>query len=185
MSLVLIISRRQKPTFQGGYLLDGGVHFVAVLRTLLAALGRNIEAVSAYTTSIQKTLPPADTVHAIIKTDDGRVGSYISSVGIESKLGMDFEIVTDKGSVRYSPFQMQISTKLKNQEGKWEEQSQTAPLMWGVKEEVAAFAEGISTGRLDPRLSTSEALEDLRTVEAMLISGDAQGLPVNITKDTT
>lgn len=178
-----MIFRRQKPKFQGGYLLDGGVHFVAVLRTLLAALDRNIEAVSAYTTSIQKTLPPVDTVHAILKTDNGRVGSYISSVGIESKLEMNFEIVTDKGSVRYSPFQMQIITKLKNQEGKWEEQSQTAPLTWGVKEEVAAFAEGISTGRLDSKLSISEALEDLRVVEAMLTSGDAQGLPTIISKD--
>lgn len=180
---MLIISRRQKPTFQGGYLLDGGVHFVAVLRTLLAALDQKIEAVSAYTTSIQKTLPPVDTIHAILKTDHGRVGSYISSVGIESKLAMEFEIVTDKGSVRYSPFQMQIATKLKNQEGKWEEQSQTAPLMWGVKEEVAAFAEGILTGRLDSKLSISEALEDLRIVEAMLTSGDAQGLPITISKD--
>lgn len=164
-------------------MLDGGVHFVAVLRTLLASLGRNIETVSAYTTSLQETLPPVDTVHAIIKTDNARVGTFISSVGIKSKLGMDFEIVTDKGSVRYSPFQMQIATKLKNQEGKWEEQSQTAPLTWGVKEDVAAFAEGISTGRLDSRLSASEALEDLKIVEGMLASGDSHGLPINVTKD--
>lgn len=150
---------------------------------MLAPLGRNIKAVSAYTTSLQENLPPVDTIHAILRTDNGRGGSYISSVGIEAKLAMEFEIVTDKGSVTYRPFQMQIVTKLKNQEGKWEEQSEPAPLMWGVKEEVAAFAEGISTGKLDSRLSTSEALDDLRIVEALLSSGDAQGLQVDIARD--
>lgn len=179
-----MISRRQKPTFQGGYLLDGGVHFVAVLRTLLAALGRKIESTSAYTMSLQENLPPADTIHAILRTDNGRSGSYISSVGTEAKLGMEFEIVTDKGVVTYRPFEMQILTKLKNPPDKWENQTEPAPLMWGVKEEVAAFADSIATGRLDWRLSTSEALEDLRVMEAMLMSAETGGRPVNISRDT-
>ncbi|GLI76570.1 hypothetical protein PoHVEF18_004843 [Penicillium ochrochloron] len=178
---------RQKPTFQGGYLLDGGVHFVAVLRIFLAALGRTIDSTSAYTMSLQKNLPPVDTVHAILRTDNGRSGSYISSVGIEAKLAMEFEIVTDKGSVTYRPFQMQIVTKLKDQQeqGKWEEKTEPAPLMWGVKEEVAAFAESISSGKLDSRLSISEALQDLRILEAMLKSAEAEGQPVSIAKANT
>ncbi|KAE8416206.1 hypothetical protein BDV36DRAFT_310248 [Aspergillus pseudocaelatus] len=175
---------RQKPTFQGGYLLDGGVHFVAVLRTLLAALGQRVEVVSAYTTSLQEDLPPLDTVHAILRTNQGRSGTYTSSVGIKAKRVMEFEIVTDKGYVIYRPFQMEILIK-QNQGSRWEEVSEPAPLMWGVKEEVAAFAASISTGRLDSKLSTTEALEDLMVVEAMLRSGDAQALPVGVTKDTT
>ncbi|QMW33801.1 hypothetical protein G4B84_009267, partial [Aspergillus flavus NRRL3357] len=171
---------RQKPTFQGGYLLDGGVHFAAVLRTLLAALGQRVDVVSAYTTSLQEDLPPLDTVHAILRTNKGRSGTYTSSVGIQAKRGMEFEIVTDKGYVTYRPFQMEILVK-QDQGGNWEERSEPAPLMWGVKEEIAAFATSISTGRLDSRLSTTEALEDLKIVEAMLRSGDAQALPVDIT----
>ncbi|KAL3455861.1 hypothetical protein BJX64DRAFT_297162 [Aspergillus heterothallicus] len=175
---------RQKPTFQGGYLLDGGVHFIAVLRTLLAALDEKVQGVSAHTTLLQAHLPPVDTIHAILRTASGRSGTYISSVGIESKRGMEFEIVTDNGSVTYRPFQMEIVTKWRAKGGdKFEEASEAAPLMWGVKEEVAAFAEGISTKNLDRKLSTVEALEDLRIVEAMLRSGDAQGLPVEIPKD--
>ncbi|CEJ57514.1 hypothetical protein PMG11_06205 [Penicillium brasilianum] len=177
---------RQNPTFQGGYLLDGGVHFVAVLRILLAAIGRTIDSASAYTMSLQKDLPPVDTIHAILRTDNGRSGSYISSVGIEAKLGMEFEIVTDKGSITYLPFQKQILTKLKDQQekGKWEDKTEPAPLMWGVKEEVAAFAESISAGRLDSKLSSSEALEDLRVVEAMLKSAEAEGQPIYLARDT-
>ncbi|KAL2811609.1 hypothetical protein BJX63DRAFT_444028 [Aspergillus granulosus] len=173
---------RQKPIFQGGYLLDGGVHFAAVLRTLLGALGRKVNRVSAYTTSFQAHLPPVDTVHAVLRTDNGRSGTYVSSVGIQAKRVMEFEIVTDKGSVTYRPFQMEIVVK-REQGGEWEEQSLPAPLMWGVKEEVAAFAEGISTGKLDSKLSTLDALEDLRIVEAMLRSGGAQGLPVDIAEN--
>ncbi|KAB8203057.1 hypothetical protein BDV34DRAFT_200015 [Aspergillus parasiticus] len=174
---------RQKPTFQGGYLLDGGVHFAAVLRTLLAALGQRVDVVSAYTTSLQKDLPPLDTVHAVLRTNKGRSGTYTSSVGIQAKRGMEFEIVTDKGYVIYRPFQMEILVK-QDQGGRWEERSEPAPLMWGVKEEIAAFAASIATGRLDSRLSTTEALEDLKIVEAMLRSGDTQALPVDVTKGT-
>ncbi|GKZ35545.1 hypothetical protein AbraIFM66950_006208 [Aspergillus brasiliensis] len=176
-------SRRQKPTFQGGYMLDNGVHFVAVLRILLAALGRKVTAVTAHTTSLREDLPPVDTVHAILRTDNGRSGTYISSVGIEAKRAMEFEIVTDRGSITYRPFQMEILSK-QCRGGEWEETSEPAPLIWGVKEEVAAFAEGISTGNLDPRLSCSEALEDLKILEAMLSSGDAQGMPVDTSKNT-
>lgn len=53
-----------------------------------------------------------------------------------------------------------------------------------MKEEVAAFTESVSTGRLDSRLSSSEVLEDLRIVEAMLKSAEAEGRPVNIARDT-
>lgn len=154
---------------------------MAVLRKLLAALDQNIKAVSAYTMSLQKDLPPIDTVHAILRTENGRNGSYISSVGVDGKLAMEFEIVTDKGCVTYRPFQMQIKTRFKGQDGEWEEKTLPAPLMWGVKEEIAAFAEAISEDKiLDSRLSTSEALEDLRILEAMLQSGEDQGRPVYI-----
>jgi predicted dehydrogenase len=78
-------------------------------------------------------------------------------------------------------------TKLKDQQkqGKWEEKTEPAPLMWGVKEEVAAFAESISSGKLDSRLSISEALQDLRILEAMLKSAEAEGQPVSIAKVNT
>jgi predicted dehydrogenase len=136
--------------------------------------------------SLQKNLPPVDTIHAILRTDNGRSGSYISSVGIEAKLGMEFEIVTDKGSIKYLPFQKQILTKLKDQQekGKWQDKTEPAPLMWGVKEEVAAFAESIFAGRMDSKLSSSEALEDLKVVEAMLKSAEAEGQPIYLARDT-
>lgn len=104
---------------------------MAVLRTLLGAVGRKINVVSAHTTSLQPDVPPVDTLHALLRTENGRSGSFISSVGIESKLAMEFEIITGKGSIIYRPFQKQLVTKSKA--GNWEEQLEEAPLSWGVR----------------------------------------------------
>jgi predicted dehydrogenase len=113
---------------------------------LLAAVGQKISRVSAHTTSLQAHLPPVDTVHAVLGTDQGRSGTYVSSVGIKAKRAMEFEVVTNKGSVIYRPFQMEIAIKQDEGGSEWVERSERAPLMWGVKEEVAAFADGRDIG---------------------------------------
>ena len=50
----------------------------------------------------------------------------------------------------------------------------------GVKQEVQAWAEGIQSGEIDPRLSAAEALKDLELLEAMLRSGEQNGTPIDI-----
>jgi hypothetical protein len=45
----------------------------------------------------------------------------------------------------------------------------------GVKQEVAAWAESLVTGKLNPRQSHEEALADLEIPEKMLKSGEGHG----------
>lgn len=74
---------RKTPHYQGGFLLDGGVHYVAATRRLLGS--DKPVAISAYTTLLQKHLPPVDTVNAIWKTESGASGTFSVSFGTTFK----------------------------------------------------------------------------------------------------
>lgn len=174
-------TRRQTPTFQGGYLLDGGVHFTAVLRHLLAPLRTSVTSVSAQTSLLQEALAPADTIAAILKTSNGSIGSFSICLGSAFKRGMAFEIVTDKGKVRVDMMKNVVRTT-KASDGTLETALTETEMSWGVNEEVAAFAESISTGVLDSRLAASEALADLTLLEAMLVSAGRNGSPVAVSE---
>jgi hypothetical protein len=68
---------RKKPEYQGGFLLDGGVHFIAGTRVLLGP-SNPIVRLSAFTKLTRDYLPPVDTVNAIMKTETGITGSLAS-----------------------------------------------------------------------------------------------------------
>jgi len=55
---------RAKPEHQGGFLLDGGVHYAALLRTILPQRATSLAAFSSLNRSY---LPPSDTIHAIVQ----------------------------------------------------------------------------------------------------------------------
>ncbi|KAL7009267.1 hypothetical protein EMMF5_000897 [Cystobasidiomycetes sp. EMM_F5] len=75
---------RKNPEYQGGFLLDGGVHFVAGIRYLLSALGVQMASVSAFNCLIRDDLAPFDTLQGVIKTDNERVGgTFIISMAHE------------------------------------------------------------------------------------------------------
>ena len=158
--------------------MDGGVHFTAILRCLLAAVGQKVEAVSAFTSLVQETLRPADTLHAVLQTGAGHSGTFSMSCGTEFKAGIEVEIVTDRGSVLLRPREVTVTTK--NAAGELSETKETLDMTFGVKEEMVAFAAGVKQGKLDPRMTADEALEDLKLLEAMLKSGQAGGQVVNI-----
>ncbi|TPX16464.1 uncharacterized protein E0L32_003758 [Thyridium curvatum] len=72
---------RNQPTHQGGFLLDGGVHYMAGLRDLLASQPRNeIARVSAFTIQLQEHLPPVDATNVVIRTKSDITGSFQISV---------------------------------------------------------------------------------------------------------
>lgn len=63
---------RQNPAHPGGYLSDGGVHHAAVLRLL----GGEIETVVAHIAALRADLPPADTLSASLRFENGALGAY-------------------------------------------------------------------------------------------------------------
>ncbi|GAA5860327.1 hypothetical protein JCM3774_000381 [Rhodotorula dairenensis] len=71
---------RKVPDYQGGFLLDGGVHFAAALRHILPS---PLASLSASVRQVQPYLPPIDTLQALATCEDGTVGTVTVSFGIE------------------------------------------------------------------------------------------------------
>jgi glucose-fructose oxidoreductase len=155
---------RKVPEYQGGFLLDGGVHMVAGLRLILGSTD-HLTVVSAQTQQLQDYLPPVDTVDAVVQTKNGATGVISLSWGSDFN-DNTFEFACEKGVVK-----MQFDTVTVNGvehdiefDGK------------GVVPEVAEFAKSIVNGLpVAKRQSPEEALADLEVLEQMLQSGKTQG----------
>ncbi|KAK5938511.1 hypothetical protein PMZ80_009482 [Knufia obscura] len=159
---------RKVPTHQGGFLLDGGVHFTASLRVLL---GNNepIASISAHTAQLQKHLPPVDTIEATAKTKNGAVGSISISFGTTAG-GSEYHVGSKDGFVSVSNKVVTSGGK----EGKIEEEGS------GVTPEVRAWGEGLASKKPNPLQSPREALADLEIIEACLRSGEQGGAPIEL-----
>ncbi|EJD41563.1 NAD(P)-binding protein [Auricularia subglabra TFB-10046 SS5] len=64
---------RTVPEYQGGFLLDGGVHSAAALRTVLPDA---LVSLSGHATLTKKYLAPQDTINAVVRTAGGAVGIF-------------------------------------------------------------------------------------------------------------
>ncbi|KAL2051996.1 hypothetical protein ABVK25_007688 [Lepraria finkii] len=164
---------RQTPKYQGGFLLDGGIHFVSGLRYLLAAAGQFIIQVTAFTSLLQPHLAPLDTINAIVKVENENSGQFCLSFGAEFKTDFEIQVVTDRGAVTVLPTEVAVLTKDAGGE-RTERRGRVRPGS-AVKVEVAAFAESIRTGKSDPRGTPEQALADLQVLQAMLESGEEAG----------
>jgi predicted dehydrogenase len=163
---------RKIPLYQGGFLLDGGVHFVAGLRFLLAAAGQDIKQLACFSGLLDERLIPVDTVHAVALTKDGKTGTIGISFGTEFKSGLEVEIVTTNGAVVWTPTEVKsVAKKADGSEGKVEE-TKEFPYNSGVTAEVAAFAKAIAAGKVDVAQTPSEALKDLEVLQRLLESGE-------------
>ncbi|KAF4960431.1 hypothetical protein FSARC_10491 [Fusarium sarcochroum] len=165
---------RKTPEFQGGFLLDSGIHFVASLRLLLNAIGQEVKQVVAFSSLLEEHLPPVDTVHAIVSTNRSRNGTICISFGVEHKSGLEIEIVTTNGAVVWTPVSVKSTTKL-NSDGSIDE---TKEFVYNnaVRNEFEAFGEAILTGSPDLRQAPLEALRDLALLQALLESAEGNGL---------
>jgi len=159
------------PEYQGGFLLDGGVHFVAALRMLLAGAGHEIRKVVAFSGLLEEHLPPVDTVSAVAVTDGGKSGTIHISFGTEFKSGFEIEVVTTEGAVVWTPTKVK-TVKRGKEEGKEEVVEKEFVSTTGVKEEAVAFGEAVERGELDDKQSPGEALKDLEILQRFLESGE-------------
>ncbi|KAK3492770.1 uncharacterized protein B0T23DRAFT_317220 [Neurospora hispaniola] len=160
---------RKVPSYQGGFLLDGGVHFIAGLRLLLSELNQEITHVAGFSALLEERLLPVDTVHAVALTNDGKSGTISISFGTQFKTGLEVEVVTTQGSVYWNPTQIKTKTK----EGEKTEEFEKST---GVKEEMAAFAKAIENGQTEKEQTPEEALKDLEVVQRLLESGEGKGI---------
>lgn len=153
---------RKEPAYQGGFLLDGGVHVAAGLRFLLDK--DEVVQVRAFTQQLQAHLPPVDTLDAILRTKRGATGTLSMSFG-NVLVGNECTVICKMGSVSVGRGKVIVR---KGIQGEGEEQTMDFPDEGsGVKQEMAAWATSISMGKPDPRLDAREALVDLQLVYAL------------------
>ncbi|KAL1901024.1 hypothetical protein Sste5346_002089 [Sporothrix stenoceras] len=189
-------SWRKNPTHPGGFLLDGGIHYIAALRSLLAATKGGAEKtkitkVTGTMTQLLEILPPADTIRNVAFTESGVSGIVTMSFGTEFGPPLDIAVTTTEGMVTWRMKSVTVATR--NTENLFQPHTETldcseanpafpADEHTGVKAEFAAFAKSIAAGTntVDPRQSPTEALADLVLLEAMFETGAAGGEPKTI-----
>ncbi|KAI1177694.1 hypothetical protein F4777DRAFT_189173 [Nemania sp. FL0916] len=161
---------RTTPKHQGGFLLDGGVHYTAGLRRLLGKENA-VASVMGLTTLISSHLPPKDTINAVLQTQSGVLGSWIHSQGITLS-AFDFHVACENGYVEAGPDKV-VTVRGVGADAKSE--TKTFEKTTGVKAEVQAWAEALVSGQPNPNQVPEEALADLELLEKMLTSGDQDG----------
>lgn len=159
---------RAKPGYQGGFLLDGGVHHAAASRLFLQGEHNAAATVQAFTDLVQPHLPPIDTVNAIIKTRSGASGSFQHSAGTHLR-AFEWEIGYEKGTLKAAGETVTVTPA--EGEPVVKEFTRTT----GVAEEVVAWAAAIAEGKPNSLQSAEEALADLEFLEKMFKSGEEGG----------
>ncbi|KAF7588599.1 hypothetical protein BBP40_005484 [Aspergillus hancockii] len=155
---------RRKPEYQGGFVLDGGVHVVAALRLILGQ-GDGLDTVNAHTTLQKEHLAPVDTVDALVKTRSGATGVISVSYGSEFNDSV-FEFTCTEGVVTLDFDRLTVNGKGSDVpfEGR------------GVNKELTEFAESIVTqAGVATRLRPEEALADLEVMEEIFRSSEKDG----------
>ena len=152
---------RRSGTFQGGYLLDAGVHRAAALRLILGEVAE----VVVLEEQLQPDLPPVDTICTALRFECGAVGSYSMTVAVQPPWDRLLSIVGQKGSLQVERWEVLISQG---------EEARALPLadhadLPAIEAELTAFAVAIRQGTTY-RNTPQEALQDVALVEAMLQS---------------
>lgn len=164
---------RKVPEYQGGFLLDGGVHFIAALRLMLAGGGGKMKKISAFSAQLQEHLPPVDTINSTIRLNNGSSGTFTISFGTTER-GSEYLVACEQGTVHVSRGKVTVKKNEKDESKDFPDEGN------GVKQEVKAWAESLEQGKSDEMQSPEEALGDLRVLEACLRSGEQDGKPIDV-----
>jgi predicted dehydrogenase len=162
-------SWRKEPSYQGGFLLDGGVHFAAAIRLMLSGGGQKIKSLSAFTTQLQAHLPPVDTLNSIMQLTSSASGTFSVSFGTTDK-GSEYLVACENGSVHVSMGKVVV-----RKGGDVVEEKEFKDEGAGVKQEVKAWAQSLGSGEWRKEQSGDEALGDLEIIESALKSGEDGG----------
>lgn len=164
---------RKNPTHQGGYLLDGGVHYMAGLRQLLESQpGNHIVRLSAFTNQLRDYLPPADTIDAVLKTKSGITGIFQLSVGTSFRED-SWAVSCEGGWITVEDSEVticrdgQVTKKIVQNE------------RTGVPPEIRAWGEALAAGKVLKEQEPETALADLELIELMMRSGEKGGTPMD------
>jgi predicted dehydrogenase len=156
---------RRAGDFPGGFLLDVGVHHVAVLRWLIG----EVASVSATVSQLRADLPPADTISATLQFENGVVGTYLATYALTAPWPPALHIGGESGSVRVHRQGLELTAS---------GQTRSLPVTphRGMAAQLADFAAAIRQGKRH-RNPPEQAWQDVAVIEAMLRSAEA-GYPM-------
>ncbi len=148
---------RRDNSFPGGFILDGGVHNIAAIRTIMG----EIESVSAFMTQIRPDLPPADTLAATLRFVSGAVGTFSMTFVQGTEWDSSLYVIGDRGALRLHADTLEVMSNGSVRSQPFSDE--TVPL------ELADFADAIRTGR-SVRSTPLQAVLDVAVIEALFES---------------
>jgi predicted dehydrogenase len=180
---------RTIPDYQGGFLLDGGVHSVAVLRVILPSAMTHL---SGFASLNKEWLAPHDTINTIIKNADGSHGifelSFAAPSPSRSDAGRGIVITGTDGwlevqqtlardlinNIEKPIFRVTIKSATRDANGVLgpEKEEVIDEPIRGVELEQASFFAALD-GKDDGLGSPLGTLKDVAIIEAALTSGGA------------
>lgn len=106
-----------------------------------------------------------------MRISNDKNGTFSLSFGAEHESAWEMQVVTDRGTVTVTPTEVSLRRK-----GEKAQNAFFKPKYGhAVEREVESFAKAVSYGKMDPRASAEEALEDLKVMQALLESGKDDG----------
>jgi predicted dehydrogenase len=148
---------RRDNSFPGGFILDGGVHNIAAMRTVMG----EIASVSAFVTQVRDDLPPADTFCAVFQFANGAVGCWTHNFVTSSPwLNSSMQVLCEHGAMQVNSRQLDVTI-----DGN---QSSEAFTVDAIQQELAAFARMIQGEALHS--TPAQALQDVAVIQAILES---------------
>ncbi|TCD60705.1 hypothetical protein EIP91_009642 [Steccherinum ochraceum] len=180
---------RTVPDYQGGFLLDGGVHTIAALRVMLPS---PMVSLSGYASLNMEHLPPHDTLNTTVRSADGSHGIVEMSFGApvpsraqEAKNGISITgtegwlwIENTKSEAGVQVIRITTKRVVRNEKGEdvGEEQDVVEERSCGVEKELRSFFAAVG-GNDDGFGTPSGALKDVAWIQAALTSN---GNPVDL-----
>jgi predicted dehydrogenase len=156
---------RKTPEYQGGFLLDGGVHFVALIRHISSD---DIVETSSFAKQTWSHLPPLDTVQAALRFESGALGSLSMSFA-SVKGDYSFVFIGSKGSITITSKEGGVNILLEDGENKFVSEDNVKGD--GTLQEFQAFFKAVYSGSSTKQASPWEALTDVAVVESLCEGG--------------
>lgn len=153
---------RRSGDYPGGFLMDGGVHYIAAQRMIVG----EIAAVAALAVQASPALPPVDTLTATLQFANGALGSYLNTFAVGTPWSAPLTVVGEKGSLCIDRGRLELSDPENNVQ-----QIKVAAYN-GTEAELAAFADAIQYGA-PHRNTPAEGLRDVAVIAAMLRSAQS------------
>ncbi|KZT63512.1 NAD(P)-binding protein [Daedalea quercina L-15889] len=183
---------RTIPDYQGGFLLDGGVHTLAALRVMLPS---PIKIVSGFASLNREFLKPEDTINAVVQSADGshgvldltwgaptssasaRAAKGITIMGTDGWLSVSSVTIVD-GPKSVGGMRVTVVTAKKDKDGNvtGETEEIIDKVSDGVPNEIRFFVNAIN-GSDNGLCAPLGALHDVAFIEAAL---NSKGSPIDI-----